>query len=78
VNARKPIPPDPEVIGERILHNLDRVRHFLNILQAELKDPARSGKIGSPSTWQSNAAKMDQELVTLRKLIEDTEFGQQK
>ncbi|MBC8376449.1 MAG: hypothetical protein H8E26_10420 [FCB group bacterium] len=56
-------------MGDRIVRNLDRVRGFLNILQDEIRDPAKSGPGGDRSEWQNHTEKLDAHLSDLRKII---------
>ncbi|NQT63184.1 MAG: hypothetical protein HQ556_09540 [Candidatus Marinimicrobia bacterium] len=56
-------------MGDRIVLNLDRVRGFLNILQDEIRDPAKSGHSGDRSEWQSHTEKLDAHLSDLKKIL---------
>lgn len=66
---RKPIPPSPQEIGDRIVRNLDRVRGFLSILQDEIRDPTKLGHSGDRSEWQSHTEKLDVHLSDLREIF---------
>jgi len=69
VSTRNSLPPNPKEIGDRIVHNLDRVRGFLKILQDEIRDPQKTGHAGDRQIWQKHSEKLDDNLSELRDII---------
>jgi len=70
-NKASNIPPVPQ-IRERILHNIDRVQGFLDILVSEIHDPAKICA-GPRQEWLEETKRLEEALKHLKRYLAESD-----
>lgn len=67
--ATKSSRPSLEEMGDRLLHNIDRVDGYLSVLLEESQSPDKLGPGVSAEEWSEATQNMRRKLQTVKKII---------